>query len=108
MDELLILTRFYLLIAMIRGADRAKCLENEHRIKVFVRNPEETGRPEFSTCFHTPVRHWQLKLPCHNMTSVAGGLMTQEVGTESCLIEIAPYPQTEHLDGAGFSYNGGN
>jgi hypothetical protein len=42
------------------------------------------------------------------MTSVAGGLMTQEVGTESCLIEIAPYPQTEHLDGAGFSYNGGN
>jgi hypothetical protein len=83
-------------------------LENEHRIKVFVRNPEETGRPQFSTCFHTPVRHWQLKLPCHNMTSVAGGLMTQEVGTESCLIEIAPYPQTEHLDGAGFSYNGGN
>uniref|UniRef100_A0A6N2MJ06 Uncharacterized protein n=1 Tax=Salix viminalis TaxID=40686 RepID=A0A6N2MJ06_SALVM len=78
---------------MVRGADRAMGWENEHSIKVFLRNPEETGRAQFSTCFHMPVRNLHSRLPCRNET--------QEVGTESCLVETAHYPQLE-------LYNGGN
>ncbi|KAJ7007169.1 hypothetical protein NC653_006270 [Populus alba x Populus x berolinensis] len=84
-DDLLILTRFYLLIAMIRGVQGLVGMENAHRINSV---PEGTGRAQFYTRFN-------MQLPCHNMTWVVGGLMTQEVVAESCLIETVPYPQTK-------------